>query len=494
MFKNPFFKVRCGGLLIAILAAVFILPTANIYAQSVSGDPLIDTVKLGEDVYDAFNPEDVYDALNPFPAGPTACGVSGECRAIEKGCDSIYEISSVSNNCSKKEQCCTPTKCIANSDGIGTCRQSEASCRADEPISKNTSDCLPPKSCCIYPKIPELTCPGGVCSEDTLISDIPMSPEEGEAACAQDENSSDCQQYRDQQGAAACLQDPNSSDCQQYLSNEKEKGLVPCEGFNCTLCSVFELGKNIIDWLVGFIFAISVGFIVWAGMLMMFSGGDTSKVSKARETATTAVIGVALALGGWLIVGTLLGVLTGSDKVMPWNKIECSSKPIGIGTGAEIAKQSAKCTAAGGICKNKSTALCIGTYTDLCGTDNKSKDIQCCVSSSGNSTNYTCVSPNSCLTMSEATQASSKSPNIKYTQVSGTCSSGKNCWSQTPISSNKPANTCPYECFVSPTAAAQAIQASGKNANVSCNTNYGTCQNGTICCWIQYGAEKKPLD
>lgn len=327
--------LRC--LLIAILAAVFVLPAGFIYAQSIG------------------------DVLNPFPAGPTACGVSGGglCQSENVGCGLLDSIES-SNNCSKKEVCCVPSECVSNNDGIAECR---TSCGGRE-FLKNTSDCQSlNKVCCVTPIIAQpLSCPGGVCSEDTLIldtpiSDIPMSSEEGAAACAQDENSAECQQYQAQ--------------------DNEPKGLVPCDGFNCTLCSVFELSKNIIDWLVGFIFAISVGFIVWAGMLMMFSGGDSSAVSKARETATTAVIGVAIALSGWLIIGTLLGVLTGSDKVMPWNKITCTAKSIDLGGGA--AKLSANCTSTGGICQDtKKIPTCVGGEykTELCAG---AANIQCCV-------------------------------------------------------------------------------------------------------------------
>jgi len=402
--------------LIAIIAVVFVLPAGFIYAQSVG------------------------DALNPFVASPSACGVSGE-GLCQSSCGPYDDIISASNSsgegsyCSKSEQCCVPTKCGSNFDGIGDCKN-VTSC-GEGTIGKNTSDCAPPKLCCIMPKITEITCPGGVCSEDNVLNESLSSVcvegftsdfcEEYASSCGQDPNSLMCQQTLIDltnnatvsacsgssqlsdclRSAAACSKDQNSSDCQQVLVQNdyctsgqvnwlnaediqkcllvgfpgqdlitNKKGLVPCEGFNCTLCSIFQLIKNIIDWLVGFILAISVGFIVWAGIQMMFSGGDSGAVTKARETATTAIYGVAIALSGWLIIGTLLGILTGSDKIMPWNKITCTSASMNIGT--EVAKPSANCVSAGGICQNKTTALCAGgTYkSGLCAG---SVDIQCCV-------------------------------------------------------------------------------------------------------------------
>ncbi|MHB9019300.1 MAG: pilin [Minisyncoccota bacterium] len=408
--------------LFVVVVAFLVFPAGLIHAQSVG------------------------DALNPFSAGPSACGVSSEglCQSSCGPYDDIISSSSSSgegSSCSKNEQCCVPSKCASSNIGLGECKN-VTSC-GDGTIGKNTSDCTPPKLCCITPKIIEITCPGGVCTEDNTLNNSLSSVcvegfesdfcEEYRSNCDQDPNSLMCQQtlidLTNNEVISTCAENPqlsncltacvrgsSSDECQTFLSQSNEpKGLVPCEGFNCSLCSVFELIKNIIDWLVGFIVAISVGFIVWAGISMMFSGGDSGALSKAKEMATTAVIGVAIALSGWLIIGTVLGVLTGSDKVMPWNKITCTSNPIGI--GGEAIKQSTACTNAGGVCQNTTTGLCAGTYkSGLC---SGSSNIKCCIS--------TAVSLQNCSTILNGAYECKNSECPIDEMVSGICNSGQHC-------------------------------------------------------------------
>jgi len=422
-------------LLIAVLAVVFVLPGGSVHAQV-----------------------------------PSACGVSGEglCQSSCGPYDNIISASTSSGKgsfCAKNEQCCAPSKCGSNDLGIGECRN-VTNCGGVGIIGKNTSDCVPPKLCCIAPKITEITCPGGVCTEDNTLNNSLSSICVGDfksdfcdkyvSDCGQNPNSLMCQQtlidLTNDPIITTCAGNPqlsgcltacslgsSSAECKQFLAqaDTANKGLVPCTGFNCTLCSIFELIKNIIDWLVGFIFAVAAGFIVWSGMLMMFSGGDSGKVSKARETATTAVIGIAIALSGWLVIGTLLGVLTGSEKVMPWNKITCESVAPKI--GAEAVKQSAACTKAGGACQNKNTALCVGTYqAGLCAG---SADIQCCVSKTEPKIEVT-----DCSKILNGTYACRQSECPPDEMISGVCSLGQHCCPKNAPATNLNTTECSGAC------------------------------------------------
>lgn len=470
MAKKSFFKFGYISSLIAIVAIIFVIPVGYAFAQS------------------------------------SACGVSGEglCQSSCGPYDDIISSLSLSgegSSCSQNEQCCVPSKCASSNIGLGECRD-VTSC-GDGTIGKNTSDCTPPKLCCITPKIIEITCPGGVCTEDNTLNNSLSSVcvdgfesdfcEEYISNCEQDPNSLMCEQTlidltnnevistcaenpQLSNCLTACVQGSGSEECQTFLTQSNEpKGLVPCEGFNCSLCSVFELIKNIIDWLVGFVLAISVGFIVWSGISMMFSGGDSGAVSKAREMATTAVIGVALALGGWLIVGSLLGALTGSDKIMPWNKITCTSEPIGI--GSEVAKQSASCTNAGGVCQNTKIAICSGTYkTGLCPG---SSDIKCCVSTANIKIEMT-----ACSKILNGAYECRDFGCPGYENVSGICSSGQSCCMKTaPVSGALQMNCSdvPLDINGNPGAVCAAQCIAGKEL---ANFNRGCPSDRPKCCSI----------
>lgn len=101
-------------------------------------------------------------------------------------------------------------------------------------------------------------------------------------------------------------------------------GLVPCTD-NCTVCDFFVLVKNIINWMINVSFALAGGFIAWGAFDIMIAGGSPEKIEDGKKKITTAVIGLAIVLGAWLIVGTVMQILSGSPSVLPWSTIQCST-------------------------------------------------------------------------------------------------------------------------------------------------------------------------
>jgi hypothetical protein len=68
---------------------------------------------------------------------------------------------------------------------------------------------------------------------------------------------------------------------------------------------------------------VSVGMIVFGALEMMLGGGSESHVSGGRQKILNAVIGFAIALAAWLVIGTILQMLSGSIN-FPWNSITCT--------------------------------------------------------------------------------------------------------------------------------------------------------------------------
>ena len=111
----------------------------------------------------------------------------------------------------------------------------------------------------------------------------------------------------------------------------QEGGLVPkctgnfLEGTNeriCTFCDFAQLGKNLIGWLTGIAITLGVLFIIWGAFVIMTAGGSPERVSQGRQSMTIAVVGIAIALGGWLIIGTVINILSGGNP-LPWTEIQC---------------------------------------------------------------------------------------------------------------------------------------------------------------------------
>lgn len=91
------------------------------------------------------------------------------------------------------------------------------------------------------------------------------------------------------------------------------KGLVPCDGTNCDLSALIELGQNVINFLVLVSIALSAIAFAWAGFLYMTSAGDQGKVKQAHTIFKKVAIGLIIVLGAYLIVNLIVYGLTGND-------------------------------------------------------------------------------------------------------------------------------------------------------------------------------------
>jgi hypothetical protein len=141
------------------------------------------------------------------------------------------------------------------------------------------------------------------------------------------------------------------------------------------LCDIFKLLKNVINFLLGITITFAGGFVVWGGLEIMFSGGEKG-ITSGKERITTAVMGIVIALGSWLFIGTLLQVLTNSPSALPWNTIQCSSK--GLGSGTATGNDSA-CTALKGECRDRAITTCDGTWTAGKCLSSSNANYQCCI-------------------------------------------------------------------------------------------------------------------
>lgn len=105
------------------------------------------------------------------------------------------------------------------------------------------------------------------------------------------------------------------------------QGLVKCGNPGqpaCTLCSLLSLVKDLIDFAIKMSFAFAGLFITWGAFVTMTAGSSEERVKEGRKILTTAVIGLVIMLSAWLILGTVIQVLTGSPSKLPWTEIQCT--------------------------------------------------------------------------------------------------------------------------------------------------------------------------
>jgi hypothetical protein len=104
-------------------------------------------------------------------------------------------------------------------------------------------------------------------------------------------------------------------------------GLVPCKD-NCTINDFFVLIKKIIDFLVQDIaLPVAVVVLIYAGIMILTSGGNEGKKSKGTDALWFAVWGMLITFAAWLIVDTIIKwfVVGGTGAIPnwgPWNQIK----------------------------------------------------------------------------------------------------------------------------------------------------------------------------
>ena len=86
-------------------------------------------------------------------------------------------------------------------------------------------------------------------------------------------------------------------------------GLVACKD-NCGWNELMTLVNTVINFVL-FTLALPIAAIMFAvaGIMLLTSGGDHSKKTKAKDLFLGVVIGLVVAASAWLIVHTILSIL-----------------------------------------------------------------------------------------------------------------------------------------------------------------------------------------
>jgi len=95
-------------------------------------------------------------------------------------------------------------------------------------------------------------------------------------------------------------------------------GLIPCgrtigtadEQAPCTLCHIVVGGQRVISWGMSIMTVIAIVVIVAMGIFYIVSAGDEQMMSTAKGGIKAALIGFAVMLSAWLIVMTVLRVMS----------------------------------------------------------------------------------------------------------------------------------------------------------------------------------------
>ena len=104
--------------------------------------------------------------------------------------------------------------------------------------------------------------------------------------------------------------------------------LVPqgCQtGCPCSLCDLYTLGRNIVNFLLyGIAIPVAAVAILYGGVMMLISAGDPKKITDGKSAISSAVIGIAITFFAWVIINALLSTVFFQigfvQGMLDWNK------------------------------------------------------------------------------------------------------------------------------------------------------------------------------
>src|SRR3989338_7264895 len=99
----------------------------------------------------------------------------------------------------------------------------------------------------------------------------------------------------------------------QLAAQTVPDSLVPencIEGCPCSLCDLYNLAKNVMDFLL-FSLSVPIGaaMFLYGGVMLLTSCGSENKLSRGKHAITGAVVGMALAFFAWAIMNVVLTVV-----------------------------------------------------------------------------------------------------------------------------------------------------------------------------------------
>ncbi len=90
------------------------------------------------------------------------------------------------------------------------------------------------------------------------------------------------------------------------VSAAGDYGIGQNQGAGGSSADIAGIIQKIITFLLGFVGGLSVLMIIVAGIMYITSGGDEGRVDTAKKWLTYAIVGLVVALLGWVIVKTVI--------------------------------------------------------------------------------------------------------------------------------------------------------------------------------------------
>jgi hypothetical protein len=84
----------------------------------------------------------------------------------------------------------------------------------------------------------------------------------------------------------------------------------------CQFSDLLVLASNAITDLIVISTFVAIAVFIWAGIMLLTSGGSKGKLDQAKKMFTTVLKGYIIILVAWVVVYTIMNVLVGSDYTL----------------------------------------------------------------------------------------------------------------------------------------------------------------------------------
>lgn len=75
-----------------------------------------------------------------------------------------------------------------------------------------------------------------------------------------------------------------------------------------------DVVNKFLVWGVGFASIVAVGFIIYGGFTYIMAGGNEENIKRGKNLVMKAAIGLIIIMAAWLIIATIVGLLSGKDS------------------------------------------------------------------------------------------------------------------------------------------------------------------------------------
>jgi hypothetical protein len=88
--------------------------------------------------------------------------------------------------------------------------------------------------------------------------------------------------------------------------------IVPCNGLDCTVCSIATLGQRVLNMGIYLAVFLAAVLFAWAGVKFLTNRENSGEISKAKSIFLNVLIGLVGVLAAWLLIDTIMYAFMGN--------------------------------------------------------------------------------------------------------------------------------------------------------------------------------------